>query len=88
MSGSPERCRTDTKWQMLRHGSPDLKGEADFSMDGAYQLFSVIGGSGHIDGTPLKKGDHFILPTGYESYKLSGEMELMTSFTEGELYYE
>jgi mannose-6-phosphate isomerase class I len=62
-----------------------LKGEAELSMDGAYQLFSVIGGSGTIDGTSVKKGDHFILPTGYETYKLSGEMELMTSFTRGEI---
>jgi len=61
-----------------------LKGEADFSMDGAYQLFSVIEGNGSVDGTPVKKGDHFILPNGYGMYKLSGEMELMTSFTRGE----
>ena len=61
-----------------------LKGEALFSMDGTYQLFSVIEGAGSVDGIPVKKGDHFILPTGYEGYKLSGEMELMTSFTRGE----
>jgi hypothetical protein len=34
-----------------------------------------------VDGTPVKKGDHFILPTGYGAYKLSGEMDIMTSFT-------
>jgi mannose-6-phosphate isomerase class I len=61
-----------------------LKGEAELSMEGDYQLFSVIGGNGHVDGTPVKKGDHFILPTGYGTYKLSGEMELMISFAEGE----
>ncbi len=58
-----------------------VKGEAELSMDGEYQLFSVIGGNGTIDGTPVKKGDHFILPTGYGHFKLSGEMELMTSYT-------
>lgn len=61
-----------------------LKGEAELSMDGAYQLFSVIGGCGSVDDTPVKKGDHFILPTGYGVYKLSGEMELMTSYTRGD----
>lgn len=61
-----------------------LKGEAELSMDGDYQLFSVIAGNGFVDGTPVKKGDHFILPTGYGTYRLSGEMELMTSFTRGE----
>lgn len=58
-----------------------LKGEAELLLEGAYQLFSVIGGNGTLDGTPVKKGDHFILPAGYGSYKLSGEMELMTSYT-------
>ena len=58
-------------------------GETELSMDGEYQLFSVIGGNGYIDGTKIKKGDHFILPAGYGNYKLSGELEIMTSFTGG-----
>lgn len=58
-----------------------LHGEAELSMDGSYQLFSVITGAGEIDGIPVKKGDHFILPTGYGVFRLSGEMELMTSYT-------
>ena len=31
----------------------NLKGEVELSMDGSYQLFSVIGGMGEIDGTKL-----------------------------------
>ena len=57
-----------------------LDGEAHLPMNGAYQLFSVMEGSGEIDGTGLKKGDHFILPTGYGDYHLEGRMELMTSY--------
>lgn len=57
-----------------------LKGEAELPMDGSYQLFSVIGGNGTLDKTAIKKGDHFILPTGYGKYKLEGEMELITSY--------
>jgi len=61
-----------------------LNGEADLPMDGSYQLFSVIEGDGRIDGTPIKKGDHFILPTGYGVFRLSGDMEIMISYTNGE----
>lgn len=56
-------------------------GEALLPVEGEYQLFSVISGAGSIDGTSVKKGDHFILPTGYENYRLSGNLELMTSYT-------
>ena len=61
-----------------------LNGETELSREGLYQLFSVISGSGSIDGREIKKGDHFMLPAGYDTYKLVGEMELITSFTEGE----
>ena len=58
-----------------------VKGEAELTKDGAYQLFSVIDGEGTLDGVAVKKGDHFILPTGYDTFKLAGNMELMTSYT-------
>lgn len=55
-------------------------GEAELPVEGEYQLFSVIDGEGSVDGTPVKKGDHFILPTGYESYLVKGKLEMMTSY--------
>ena len=58
-----------------------VKGVAELAKDGAYQLFSVIDGEGTLDGVAVKKGDHFILPTGYDTFKLAGNMELMTSYT-------
>ncbi len=59
----------------------EVKGEADFAMNEAFCIFSVVGGAGEIDGIKLTKGDHFLLPSGYGSYRLSGDMELITSCT-------
>ena len=56
-------------------------GSQTLETEGEYQLFSVIGGEGTLDGAAVKKGDHFILPSGYDSYCLSGNLELMTSYT-------
>ncbi len=47
-----------------------------------YKLFSVIEGKGTIDGHPLKKGDHFILPAGYGKASLSCNMKLILSTEE------
>jgi len=63
----------------------NLNGKADMAMDGRYQLFSVIEGKGTIDGREIKKGEHFMLPAGYGTYKLEGKMEIITSFTEGDI---
>lgn len=45
-----------------------------------FDVFSVIAGEGSLDGVPLKKGDHFILPYGYDTQGrgvFRGEMELV-----------
>lgn len=44
-----------------------------------YEIVDVIDGSGTINGTEIKKGDHFLIPHGYGSYELKGTMELMLS---------
>ncbi len=64
-----------------------LRGQANLETKGIYQLFSVIDGEGTLDGTPLKKGDHFILPSGYDSCLLTGNMELITSYTKEKQYH-
>jgi mannose-6-phosphate isomerase class I len=56
-----------------------LHGEQDFVQEFSFLNISVIDGSGEIDGRPLKKGDHFILPYGYGTYHLKGCMELIES---------
>lgn len=40
---------------------------------------SVLEGKGTIDGREIVKGDHFIIPNGYGTFTLDGEMLLVTS---------
>ena len=45
-----------------------------------FDIFSVISGQGTLDGVALKKGDHFILPHGYEGEKtglFQGNLEMI-----------
>lgn len=44
-----------------------------------FLIMSVIDGEGTLNGQPIRKGDHFILPAGYGEGKLEGKMELMAS---------
>ncbi|HHX11408.1 MAG TPA: mannose-6-phosphate isomerase, class I [Clostridiales bacterium] len=56
-----------------------LDGEGDFTQDKPFLNVSVIEGQGEIDGRPIKKGSHFILPYGYGDYHLKGTMDLIIS---------
>lgn len=56
-----------------------LHGEQEFTQDQRFSNISVIDGNGMIDGRMLQKGDHFILPSGYGTYRLTGNMELIVS---------
>lgn len=56
-----------------------IHGEHRFSQAYPFLNVSVIRGNGNIDGKDIKKGDHFILPFGYGEFRLSGDMELITS---------
>ncbi len=58
----------------------DLDGRAAFDQKESFRIFSVLDGSGSIDGTPISKGAHFILPYGYGTYQLSGTMMLISSY--------
>ena len=57
------------------------------NLNGSYSLeqkypflnVSVLDGNGQIDGHPLNKGDHLILPAEYGTAKLQGEMEWIAS---------
>lgn len=57
----------------------EIKGSASFSQDKPFLNVSVLEGNGKVDGIEIKKGDHFILPAGYGTYTLEGEMVLITS---------
>lgn len=57
----------------------EIEGKAEFEQEYPFLAVSVLEGSGSIDGSPLTKGDHFILPCGYGSFCLEGDMLLMAS---------
>lgn len=56
-----------------------LNGKQDFIQDAPFLIMSVLEGSGEIDGNKINKGDHFILPSCYGTYCLSGKMMLISS---------
>lgn len=58
----------------------EIYGKSIFAQDKTFQMMSVIEGHGTIDGTAIKKGDHFILPYQYGEYTLEGDMEIICSW--------
>ena len=42
-------------------------------------MISVFEGEGTVDGKPVKKGMNFIIPSGYGSYTVKGDLEFMVS---------
>ena len=45
-----------------------------------YRLVSVIEGQGTVDQIEIKKGDHFLMPYGYEKIELVGNMEMIVAY--------
>jgi mannose-6-phosphate isomerase len=62
-----------------------LNGSFKKTLEDKYLLVSVLNGNGEIKtvgGThPIKKGDHFIIPTTVENYELIGNAEFIVSHT-------
>lgn len=61
----------------------DVKGKQRFTTNAPFLIASVIEGEGSIDGNPVRKGDHFILPNGYDTFTLEGNLSLITSHVAG-----
>ncbi|WP_141430875.1 mannose-6-phosphate isomerase, class I [Bacillus sp. 03113] len=61
----------------------EINGEASFEQSYPFLLCSVIEGEGTLlkDGEkyPLHKGTHFLLPSGFNDFLLTGKLELITS---------
>ncbi len=57
----------------------DVKGRMEFLQDEKFLLASVVAGNGQLNGQPIKKGDHFILPCGFGEVEFTGDMELIVS---------
>lgn len=56
-----------------------VDGKADFEQKYPFLLMSVVEGSGTVNGTGVKKGDHFILPCGYGKVEMEGSMTYIAS---------
>ena len=58
----------------------DVEGKATIDIsDNPFTIVSVVSGEGSIDGHVLTKGDHFILPCGYDVAEFEGCMEIIAS---------
>ena len=57
-----------------------LLGKQEFKQIHSFLNISVISGEGTIDGNAIRKGDHLILPAGYGTYLLEGDLELIESY--------
>jgi uncharacterized protein YjlB len=51
----------------------------NFEQSQPFLLMSVLDGAGSINGVPVKKGVHLILPNGFGHVKLLGNMEIVAS---------
>ncbi|MDK2807951.1 MAG: mannose-6-phosphate isomerase [Clostridiales bacterium] len=60
----------------------EIRGERCLLQNHAFLLASVIEGKGSIDGIPLQKGSHFILPNGYGAFVVEGNMDMIVSYQE------
>lgn len=61
----------------------DVDGGMEVSQDYPFLIMSVVEGDGLINGQLIKKGDHFILPSGFGKAQLQGKMELIASTING-----
>ena len=56
-----------------------LHGHWETSWEQPFVNVSVTGGSGTLDGQPVKLGDHLLIPAGYGHMVLEGNLELIYS---------
>mgnify|MGYP002567505237 CR=1 FL=1 len=57
----------------------DVNGKMEFEQKYPFLLASVLEGDGIVGSSPVKKGDHFILPNGYGKVEMQGKMSLIVS---------
>ena len=56
-----------------------LDGRVQRDWDAPVVNISVLDGRGALDGTPVERGDHLLLPAGYGTMTLEGRLELICS---------
>ncbi|WP_395940643.1 mannose-6-phosphate isomerase, class I [Bacillus sp. HMF5848] len=57
----------------------EISGKQLFRNSHPFVLVSVLEGTGKIDGVAIDKGQHFIIPSGYEQYTIEGNVKLIVS---------
>ena len=57
-----------------------VDGKALLPADKKFMNVSVISGSGSVNGIPVKKGTHFIVPFGFGTLDINGNAELIVSY--------
>ncbi len=67
----------ECKYYQVFHEKVD--GMASFEQEFPFLIVSVVEGNGTLNGTEVKKGDHFILPDQFGEVKLRGEFEFIAS---------
>lgn len=58
----------------------EIDGDYIWDMDKSFINASVIDGSGVINGSEIKKGDHFIIPATLQTCDIHGKMTIMISY--------
>ena len=56
-----------------------LSGEMKIDQKYPFLIVSVLDGNGVMEGRPVKKGDHLLLPAGFGEVSLLGRMEMILS---------
>ena len=57
----------------------DVNGSTDIMQKYPFLLVSVLDGNGSVNGTAIKKSDHFVIPYEYGNVTFEGKMELVLS---------
>ena len=57
----------------------EVLGNMSFEQDKPFFNMTVTEGDGIVNGQPVKKGDHFILPNGFGTVELQGKMQIIAS---------
>lgn len=54
-----------------------INGEQEFTQSESFQILSVADGSGTIDGHKIRQDDSLIIPYGYGTYTIRGQIEIL-----------
>ncbi len=57
----------------------DVVGATEICQDEPFLIMSIIEGDGLLNGQLIKKGDHLIIPNGYDKVELQGNMQIIVS---------